>query len=468
MTTPDTLELQSTSRPPAMDDRLVSLTRAILEDLFGPPEQRTFAVRLWNGETDAPESSAELPFTMVLHDAGSLRRMLLPPSELSMVEAYLHGDIDVEGDLESASTIADAVAERLGSMGTLARLTRRLLALPSGGSGSVTDARRGRARARGLRHSRQRDAAVSRFHYDTGNDFYELWLDRRMVYSCAYFARGVNDLDGAQTAKLDHICRKLRLAPGERLLDIGCGWGALVMYAAQHYGVHAHGVTLAPQQAALAQERIAAAGLEDRCRVEVLDYRDLPQDALYDKVSSVGMAEHVGRSQIATYFDAAYRLTKAGGIFLNHCIVDNGQSPRATLRRPLRWTADRIWRRSEFIDRYVFPDFNLLPLGELISAGEHAGFDARDIENLRDHYALTCRHWVRRLESRRAEVVALIGESGYRVWRLYLAAGAHQHASGSNGIVQIVFAKPRRDGSTALPMTRDDLYAPREASRPSA
>lgn len=462
MSTLQTLDA-TTRQAPAADDRLVPLTRAILVDLFGPVNARNFAVRLWTGDTDTPASLPRPPFTLVLHDAGSLRRMLLPPSELSMVEAYLHGDIDVEGDLESASTLADAAAERLGSARTLARITRRLFALPAGGSGSVTDGRRTRARARGRAHSRHRDAESNRFHYDTGNEFYELWLDRKMVYSCAYFAPGVSTLDDAQTAKLDHICRKLRLTPGERLLDIGCGWGALVMHAAQHYGVHAHGVTLAPQQAALALQRIAAAGLADRCRVELLDYRDLPASAQYDKISSVGMAEHVGRSQMAAYFNTAFRLTRDGGLFLNHSIVDNGRSPRALLTsRPLRWTADRLWRRSEFIDRYVFPDFDLLPLGELISMGEHAGFDARDIENLRDHYALTCRHWVRRLESHHAEAAALVGESGYRVWRLYMAAGAHQHASGSNGIVQMVLAKPRRDGSTSVPMTRDDLYRPRD------
>jgi cyclopropane-fatty-acyl-phospholipid synthase len=172
------------------------------------------------------------------------------------------------------------------------------------------------------------------------------------------------------------------------------------------------------------------------------------------------MAEHVGRSQIATYFGTAFRLMKEGGLFLNHCIVDNGRSPRALLtRRPLRWTLDRIWRRSEFIDRYVFPDFNLFPLGELIAAGERAGFEARDAENLRDHYARTCRHWVRRLERNHDAAAALIGESGFRVWRLYMAAGAHQHASGANGIVQLLFAKPRRDGGTGVPLTRDDIYA---------
>ena len=458
MSTLNVVEISEAPRTTRGDDRLLALTHTILEELFGPAEQRTFAVRLWNGESEMP-IGAPPAFTLVLSDPGSLRRMLLPPSELSMVEAYLRGDIDVEGDLEAASPIADELAERLRSVRTIARLTRHLLALPSNGGGSVADSpSRGRAHPHGRLHSRDRDAQSLRFHYDLGNDFFALWLDRRMVYSCAYFPPGVNDIDAAQTAKLDLICRKLRLVPGDRLLDIGCGWGALVMYAAEHYGAIAHGVTLATQQAALAQQRIAQAGLQDRCTVEVRDYRDLPRNSQYDKVSSVGMAEHVGRAQIPTYFDAAYHLTREGGLFLNHCIVDNGASPRATLRQPIRWTGDRLWRRSEFIDTYVFPDFYLLPLGELIAEGEKAGFETRDCENLRDHYARTCRHWVRRLESRHDEVVAQVGELRYRVWRLYMAAGAHQHASGSNGIVQMLFAKARRDGSTGVPLTRDDIY----------
>jgi cyclopropane-fatty-acyl-phospholipid synthase len=460
VSTMDVVDVSRASGRTRGDNRLVARTRTILEELFGPAETRGFAVRLWNGESEMPPSTSQPSFTLVLENPGSLRRMLLPPSEMSMIESYLRGDIDVEGDLESASMIADALAERFGSVRTLARVTRHLLALPSDEIDGMTEAPvRGRAHPRGHLHSRDRDAASTRFHYDLGNDFFALWLDRRMVYSCAYFPPGVNDIDAAQTAKLDLICRKLRLTPGDRLLDIGCGWGALVMYAAEHYGAIAHGVTLSTQQAALAQQRIAQAGLQDRCKVEVLDYRDLPGSSQYDKVSSVGMAEHVGRAQIATYFDAAYRLTREGGLFMNHCIVDNGASPRATLRQPIRWTGDRLWKRSEFIDHYVFPDFYLLPLGELITEGERAGFEVRDLENLRDHYAKTCRLWVRRLESRHDEAVAQVGELRYRVWRLYMAAGAHQHASGSNGIVQMLFAKARRDGSTGVPTTRHDIYA---------
>ncbi|HXT48080.1 MAG TPA: class I SAM-dependent methyltransferase, partial [Gemmatimonadaceae bacterium] len=188
MSTLHEIEPAQSSRAPARDDPLLALTRSILADLFGPISERNFAVRLFTGDVDVPASLPNPPFTLVLHDAGSLRRMLLPPSELSMVEAYLHGDIDVEGDLESASTLADSVAERLGSVRALARVTRRLLALPAGGAGSVTDVRRGRARTRGRMHSKHRDAESNRFHYDTGNDFYALWLDRQMVYSCAYFA----------------------------------------------------------------------------------------------------------------------------------------------------------------------------------------------------------------------------------------------------------------------------------------
>src|SRR5690606_21016551 len=285
------------------DDTLAT-ARAVLREIFGPPEARTFGVRFWDGTTEGPpEDDAE--FTLVLKHPGSLRRMLLPPSEIAIGEAFLRDDFDVAGSLEAATGLDEVVKTSLRSPARLARLVRLLRSLPDG-----PDDETGRkvARLDGQRHSVERDRVAVRAHYDVGNDFYRLWLDRNMVYSCAYFRDESDDLDTAQEAKLDHICRKLRLKPGERFLDIGCGWGSLVMYAAERYGVEATGLTLSEPQAALAQERIAAAGLADRCRIEVRDYRELPPATGFDKVASIGMVEHVGRSRLPTYFREVFRL----------------------------------------------------------------------------------------------------------------------------------------------------------------
>jgi len=261
-----------------------------------------------------------------------------------------------------------------------------------------------------------------RFHYNVGNAFYALWLDARMVYSCAYFAHGDDDLDRAQESKLDLICRKLRLRPGDRLLDIGCGWGGLIMHAAKRYGVFALGITLSDAQAELARERIAEAGLSDRCQVELRDYRALPREGQFDKISSVGMVEHVGRKKLDEYFVSAYGALRPGGLFLNHGIVSIAASRPESLRSRAE---ARIWKRGEFIDRYVFPDGELLPAATVIASAERSGFELRDVESLREHYTLTLRHWVRRLEEHHDEAAALVGEETYRVWRLYMSASAY-------------------------------------------
>jgi cyclopropane-fatty-acyl-phospholipid synthase len=441
----------------------------ILEDLFGPPAQRDFTVRLWDGSVEPP--GVQPRFTLVLRRPGSLRRMLLPPSELTLVEAYLRDDFDVEGDLEAACGWAEIIAQRLSSPGVLVRVARRLLALPADdvrpslrGAAvhpSVQDARAdGRAAPdlQGELHSERRDAAAVRFHYDLSNDFYALWLDRRMVYSCAYFPTGAEDLDTAQERKLEHLCRKLRLRPGERLLDIGCGWGGLVLHAAQRYGVEVLGITLSQPQAHLARERIAAAGLSDRCRVDVRDYRDLPPDAPFDKVVSVGMFEHVGRKRLATYFAQAFRLTRPGGLFLNHGIV---ALPAVGSAWGLESPALRLlWREGAFFHTYVFPDGELVSLGEAVSSAEAAGFETRDVEGLREHYARTLRHWVERLEARHADAARLVGEPTYRVWRLYMSNSARGFATGRLGLVQALFSKPGPGGTCELPPTRSDLYQP--------
>ncbi|HWJ12628.1 MAG TPA: class I SAM-dependent methyltransferase, partial [Gemmatimonadaceae bacterium] len=261
---------------PGSDDAVAHSRRA-LAALFGLPAQRKFDVKYWDGTVERG-SAVPSPFALVVARPGALRRMLLPPSELSIVEAYISGDVDVEGDLAKTMTVADAINTRLRRPSVLASLARDLIALPrhdgANGGGDVRERRADeQVEAKGKRHEAARDRAAIQYHYDVGNDFYRLWLDERMVYSCAYFEHPADTLDDAQEAKLDLVCRKLRLRKGERFLDIGCGWGALVMHAARHYGVQAVGITLSEEQQALAAERIAEAGLLGSCHVEIRDYR---------------------------------------------------------------------------------------------------------------------------------------------------------------------------------------------------
>lgn len=427
----------------------------ILRHLLGRPSEWGFAVRLWDGTVVRPQGAQAPVFTLVLKRPGALRRMLLPPTELALGEAYLRGDFDVEGDMEQALARCEDLPSRLRSARDLAWLLARLRSLPGDDLPVQAGGReRSPMHLTGRLHSRSRDAEAVRYHYDVGNSFYSLWLDTRMVYSCAYFKTGSEDLDAAQGAKLEHICRKLRLQPGERLLDIGCGWGGLVLYAVQHYGVEALGITLSEPQAELARGRIAQAGLSDRCRVEVLDYRDLPEGTEFDKVVSVGMFEHVGRAMLPTYFAEAYRLTRPGGLFLNHGIVDT--SPHKA--GPAEWVNRTLWHEGEFMQKYVFPDGELETPGEVIGHAEHAGFETRDVESLREHYALTLRHWVRRLEAHHDEAARTVGEPTYRVWRLYMSGCAHAFDTGNMGIVQVLMSKTEPGGRAHLPMTRADIY----------
>ena len=424
--------LASSPSPPAPDTS-EALGRRIIAELFGEPGERSFVVRYWTG-SEEPAGLGSAAFTLVLRTPLLLRRAFLPPSEIALAEGFARGEVDIEGDLEAAAGLPDILAARLRSPGRLARLTLMLLRLPSG-SERVTHRRRW---GRLGRHTRDRDAAAIRHHYDLGNDFYRLWLDRRMVYSCALFGAGHEDLDSAQEAKLDQICRALRLAPGERFLDIGCGWGGLLIHAARRYGVEALGITISPAQAALARERIAAEGLGRQCRIEVRDYRDLAGAAVFDKVASVGMFEHVGRRNMGQYFQVAAAITRPGGLFLNRGIVclDDAR-PHPALERLGRG----LVRWGMFIDRYIFPDGELVSVGQALEQAEAAGFETRQVIGLREQYATTLRHWLRRLELQREAAIAEVGEPTYRIWRLYLAGCAHAFATGRIGTAQMVLAR---------------------------
>ena len=434
------------------------LAISILDRLFAHYGPRDFAVRLWDGTVIPADPGQETRYTFVLRRASTLRRILLPPNELALGETFLEGGWDLEGDIVAAMRLGDAFEALALSPRDSLSLARLLMALPRDPEHDGRQ-RRGRAgkegppRLEGAEHSRERDRQAVAYHYDVGNGFYRLWLDRRMVYTCGYFPTGEEDLDAAQEAKLEMICRKLGLRPGEQFLDIGCGWGGLIMYAAERYGVRAVGITVSRPQAEEANRRIAEAGLADRCRALLVDYRDLADHGPFDKIASIGMAEQVGRDKLREYFGAAWRGLKPGGLFLNHGIAASGKEngPSDLLDRYL-------FHRGAFIRKYVFPDGELIPLGDSLAIAERVGFEVRDVESWREHYALTLRHWVSRLEAARGEAQRQVGERGYRLWRLYMAGCSHAFTTARLTVHQALLLKPDPAGESPLPRTRADLY----------
>lgn len=292
--------------------------------------------------------------------------------------------------------------------------------------------------------ARARDAEAIAHHYDVSNEFYALFLDPLMVYTCAYYRDPDGRLAQAQADKLDLVCRKLRLTPGERVLDIGCGWGSLAIWAAQHYGVHAHGVTLSRAQADFAAERIRREGLADRCRVEHRDFRDLPDDARYEKIAAVGVIEHVGIPNYPAFFGRVRGMLEDGGLYLNHGIT-----------REFHW---RPTSQTEFLSRYVFPNGDLAGLTETLTEIEAARWEILDVEGLRLHYARTCRQWVDRLRARADAARAIAGERVYRTWLLYLTCSAVAFETGSIGLYQVLLRKHGDRAGGLAPATREQLY----------
>ena len=428
----------------SVQDRFVPQTLDLLQGVFSGYPDRDFAVRLWDGTVWEQPGSSEHRFTIVLNHSSALRRMFFPPTERRLGETYMFGDFEIEGNMYEAIDLARYLWENWTWRDTL-RFAPKLLRLPSLSTGSNEQT----AHITGQKHSINRDRQAIQHHYDVSNEFYQLWLDEKMVYSCAYFADPDESIDTAQSRKLDYICRKLRLQPGERLLDIGCGWGALIMYAAEHFGVEALGITLSEKQLALANERVAVAGLADRCRAELLDYRNVDESKPFDKIVSIGMVEHVGRENLGVYFEKAYRLLKPGGVFLNHGIT--------LLSAPFEALYEA---QDSFVQQYVFPDGDSQPIAYMLDVAAKANFECRDVESLREHYALTLKHWLARYEEHEQTILDMMGPVGYRQWRIYLAGARWVFESGYNSIHQALLYKSH-DGKTAhgnLPLTRDDWY----------
>lgn len=420
---------------------------AFLQELFQDYGPRDFAVENWDGTSWQPQPGQFRRFTWKINRPGALHAALAEGSQLALAEAYIYGDFDIDGDMEAAFRLADYLASRKWSLQEKLRLGALLFDLPS-------FHRTQRVQLHGRAHSKERDRQAMGYHYDVSNDFYALWLGREMVYSCAYFLHPDDTLDAAQEQKLDYICRKLRLQPGEKLLDIGCGWGGLILHAVREYGVRALGITLSQQQFLLATDRIRKAGLSDRCEVKLLDYRDVQglddkATGSYDKLVSVGMVEHVGADNLSEYFRQAFQLLRPGGVFLCHGI--GIPESRAALHQS-------VARGTNFVDLYVFPDGELVPIAAMAHAAEQAGFEVRDVENLREHYTRTLRHWVYNMEQYAGAARQLVDEVTYRIWHLHMAGSAYYFDTGKLELYQTLLVK-NDNGRSGLPLTRADWHA---------
>ena len=344
----------------------------------------------------------------------------------SLAEAYVEGRIDVQGEFLEAVPLAERIANAAGS--NPAQRVARML----------------------FRHSSRQDRADIGYHYDVGNEFYRLWLDERMVYSCAYFRNGDESIEEAQRAKLDHICRKLRLRTDERFLDVGCGWGGLILHAARYYGVRAVGITLSQSQYELARERIATDGLGERVEVYLLDYRELQKRFganAFHKVASVGMFEHVGLANLREYFASVSGVLRDRGLFLNHGITSADLDGR-----PIGSGV------GDFVHKYVFPHGELPHLHIATREMSRAGFEIVDVEALRAHYAKTLEHWSRRLDARVADAARLVTDRTLRIWRAYLAGSAYGFAQGWMSIYQLLGSRQVRPGASDVPLTREYMY----------
>jgi cyclopropane-fatty-acyl-phospholipid synthase len=417
------------------------IARSALKEIAGGRMSRLpFAIRFWDGSVVAADSRISEQPVVVVRSPRALAYLVREPNQLGLARAWVTGSLDVEGDLEAVLAARHALADV-----SLSPRDRALIASAALRSARLSILRRAPIPAiearpsRGSPHSLSRDRAAVRHHYNVSNDFYELVLGPSMTYSCAYFSSPDDTLEQAQERKHDLICRKLQLGPGERLLDVGCGWGSLLLHAATRYGARGIGITLSEPQAELARRRVREAGVSDLVEIRVADYREIT-DGPFDKVASVGMYEHVGLAEYGHYVETIRGLLRDGGLVLNHGIA------RLASEQP---------RADTFIARYIFPDGELHPVTEIMSAMQSRGLEVRDLESMREHYPLTLRRWVANLGSKRDRAVALVGSERERAWRLYMLASAVGFESGDITICQVLAA--RTGAPHRLPLDRTKL-----------
>jgi len=435
-----------------VEERWLAAARGLFERLGGRNNER-LSVRLWDGSR-VPLSSdgdADTPLYIAIAGPGVLGSLLRRPTPENMIRQYATGGIELRGgsplELLDMSRDRSRTDETKASKVRLAQVLRKAWPLVlAHGSTSQLEAQEFAGDSTGRRQASRNNIDFIQFHYDVSNAFYSLFLDSEMQYSCGYFTAPESSLETAQRDKLEMICRKLRLAPGERFLDIGCGWGGLICYAAQNYGVEAHGVTLSQAQYDFAVEKVQRLGLGDRVTVELIDYSEL--EGQYDKIASIGMFEHIGLKSFPHYFGQISTLLRDRGVVLNHGIASRDKRRRRRRIRP----------EKRLLKKYIFPGSELASIGHALREMEHAGFEIHDVEGWREHYARTTRHWHDRLYARRDEAVDAVGIERYRLWQAYLAGVAHGFTNGSILVFQTVATKHSSHGLSGLPPTRADLY----------
>ncbi len=411
----------------------------------------TATVRLWNGQLVPLGLNADPNLVIAISDPGVVGSLIRRPTPENLLRLYATGGIDFRGgnliEFREAVRTNGSSRQKLKSL-RKSRLIRNALPFLFAKSKSPQIQHAFASDAVGRNESRRNNRDYIQFHYDVGNDFYKLFLDEQMQYSCGYFTNAENSLEQAQLDKLKMICRKLRLEPGETMLDIGCGWGGLICYAAQHYGVNAHGITLSQQQHDYVQDKIRRLGLSDQVTVEICDF-SLHQGR-YDKIASIGMFEHIGVANYSKYFQQARSLLSDGGVLLNHAIARSAKRTRKKAKyiRPER----------RLLVKHIFPGSELTSVGFTSDAMEHEGFEVHDVESWREHYALTCKAWCERLTSRRQEAIEMVGVERYRLWAAYLAVASCGFSDGGIKIYQVLASKRTGKGPSRLPLTRADLY----------